>query len=322
MTPVTLTPSTLTPATHPTFYFVGVTTGSSSIRRVFPRWADELGLGDVELVGIDIEPHAPADEYRTVVDFLATDDRSLGALVTTHKIDLFHAARESFDEVDPLAALMGEVSCLSKRQGQLRASAKDPFSSGLAIDAFAPPADWAGARRDVFVMGAGGSAIAMDWHLSRPERGDARPARVIVSDRSAERLATAEAVHAQVAPDVPFTALLVESAADNDAQLASLNTGAFVVNATGLGKDAPGSPLGSSALFPEAALVWELNYRGDLVFLEQARAQQEARRLVVEDGWTYFVHGWTRVISEVFDIDIPTSGPRFERLSEIAVSTR
>ena len=31
-------------ATQPTFYFIGVTTGSSSIMRVFPKWADALGL--------------------------------------------------------------------------------------------------------------------------------------------------------------------------------------------------------------------------------------------------------------------------------------
>jgi len=322
MSPRTLTPSTLEPATRPTFYFVGVTTGSSSIRSVFPRWAEELGLGDVELVGIDVEPHAPVEQYRAVVAFLAADPASLGALVTTHKIDLFHAARHLFDEVDPLAALMGEVSCLSKRDGLLRASAKDPFSSGLAIEAFAPADAWTDADREVFIMGAGGSAIAMDWYLSRPERGSARPTRVVLSDRSSERLATAAAVHQQVAPDVPLRTLVVGSASDNDAVLAGLTPGALVVNATGLGKDAPGSPLGATATFPERALVWELNYRGDLVFLDQARAQEARRSLVVEDGWTYFVHGWTQVIAEVFDVVIPTRGPRFDRLSEIAASTR
>jgi hypothetical protein len=64
--------------------------------------------------------------------------------------------------------------------------------------------------------------------------------------------------------------------------------------------------------------VWEFNYRGDLTFLAQARAQEEARRLTVSDGWGYFIISWTRVISEVFDIDIPTSGPVFEKLSQLA----
>jgi shikimate dehydrogenase len=75
----------------------------------------------------------------------------------------------------------------------------------------------------------------------------------------------------------------------------------LVVNATGMGKDLPGSPLGPDARLPEQAVVWELNYRGELDFLRQARAQAAERRLTVEDGWTYFIHGWTAVIEEVFE---------------------
>ncbi len=32
------------------------------------------------------------------------------------------------------------------------------------------------------------------------------------------------------------------------------------------------------------------------------RAQEDARRLQVEDGWVYFLHGWTQVIAEVFPL--------------------
>ncbi len=64
---------------------------------------------------------------------------------------------------------------------------------------------------------------------------------------------------------------------DNDAVLARLSPGALVINATGLGKDAPGSPLTDAARFPEAAVAWDLNHRGRLVFLDQARAQRAAR---------------------------------------------
>ena len=95
-----------------------------------------------------------------------------------------------------------------------------------------------------------------------------------------------------------------------------------MINATGLGKDAPGSPLTDTAVWPEKGLAWDFNYRGDLLFLDQARAQQQARSLHVEDGWIYFIHGWTRVIAEVFHIDIPTSGPRFDELSRIAAASR
>lgn len=319
--PTTFTADTLEPAAVPTFYFIGVTTGSSSIRKVFPRWAAELTLGEVELVGIDLPVHAPAEQYRRVVTFLAEDRLSLGALVTTHKMDLYDAASDLFDEIDPLAELMTEISSISKRDGRLRAAAKDPFSSGLALDTFIAPAEWA-TPRDLFIMGAGGSAIAMDWHLIRPERTEGRPASVVVSNRSPERLEILRRVHAATGSDIPLRTELITTAADNDALLAQLAPGAVVVNATGLGKDAPGSPLSDAAAFPQGSYAWDLNYRGDLVFLDQARSQAADRDLTVVDGWDYFIHGWTQVIADVFDVDIATSGPQFDALSRLARDTR
>jgi shikimate 5-dehydrogenase len=100
--------------------------------------------------------------------------------------------------------------------------------------------------------------------------------------------------------------------------VAGLPDGSLVINATGLGKDAPGSPLSDAAVFPRKGIVWDLNYRGDLIFLDQARRQAADRELQVEDGWTYFLYGWTQVIAEVFDIAIPASGPRFDEISAIA----
>jgi shikimate 5-dehydrogenase len=89
-----------------------------------------------------------------------------------------------------------------------------------------------------------------------------------------------------------------------------------------LGKDAPGSPITEAARFPENGFAWDFNYRGNLVFLDQARAQRQQRTLTIEDGWVYFIHGWTRVIAEVFHLDIPTSGPVFDELSQIAAKAR
>ena len=40
-------------ATQPTMYFIGVTTGASSIMKVFPEWAEALGLKDTVMKGID-----------------------------------------------------------------------------------------------------------------------------------------------------------------------------------------------------------------------------------------------------------------------------
>jgi shikimate 5-dehydrogenase len=308
----------LVPATAPTLYFIGVTTGRSSILSVFPRWADALGIGASRIVGIDLPVHAPAEDYRRVVGFIKHDPLSQGALVTTHKIDCFHAARDLFDAVDPLAGLMGELSCLSKRDGKLIASAKDPITSGLALDALVPAGHFAKTGAEVLAMGAGGSTIAITWHLMRHARGADRPSRIVVSDRQQPRLDEIARIHAAFEGGVPVAYVLTPNPEDNDGAMAGLKPGSLVVNATGLGKDAPGSPITDAATFPEGGFAWELNYRGDLVFLRQARAAAARSWLTVEDGWIYFLHGWTRVIADVFDIDIPTSGPLFDRLSELA----
>ena len=306
------------PAEKPTFWFIGVTTAQSSIMRVFPEWARHLGLGDVDMRGIDLVPHDRPERYREVVAFLKSDPLSRGALVTTHKLDLFAAARDMFDEIDPHAALMEETSCLSKRDGRFVCHAKDPISSGLAIDGFVPEGHFARTGAEVFSMGAGGSTIALTWHLSQAARGADRPSRIVVSNRSQARLDHLAAIHKGLGHGIPVECVLAPKAEDNDAVLARLSPGALVINATGLGKDAPGSPLTDAALFPERGIAWDLNYRGDLVFLDQARAQAAGRSLQVEDGWTYFIHGWTQVIAEVFHVDIPVRGPAFDEIAEIA----
>jgi shikimate 5-dehydrogenase len=309
------------PATKPTFYFIGVTTAKSSIMRVFPTWADHLGLGDAVIRGIDFPLHADQARYREAVAFLKSDPLSLGALVTTHKLDLYAACHDLFDEIDPLARLMAETSCLSKRGGRLVAHAKDPVTAGLAIDGFLAPGHFARTGAELFAMGAGGSTIAITWHLMQAGRGADRPSRIIVSDRSKPRLEHVRVIHERIGSGVPVEYVLVSTATDNDRVLRALKPGSLVVNATGLGKDAPGSPLTDAAVFPERAVAWELNYRGDLVFLDQARAQATARNLQVEDGWTYFVHGWILVIAEVFDVPVPTSGPGFDVIARIAAET-
>ncbi len=310
--------SRYTPAEKPTLYFIGVTTAKSSIMKVFPAWAKELGLGDVQIKGMDFPLHADPAAYREAVAFIRDDALSLGALVTTHKIDLFNACRDMFDVIDPFATLMKETSCISKADGKLVCHAKDPISSGLSIDGFLGPDYFARTGAEVFSIGAGGSTIALTWHLMRTERGADVPSRIVVSNRSQHRLDEILHIHREIETAVKLDYVLAPTPAGNDAVLPGLKPGSLVINATGLGKDAPGSPLTDAAVFPKNAVVWDLNYRGDLVFLDQARVQEKARGLTVVDGWTYFIHGWTQVIAEVFHITIGTDAATIERLTRIA----
>jgi shikimate 5-dehydrogenase len=312
----------LLPARKPTFYFVGVTTGKSSIMRVFPRWADYLNLGDVEIRGIDCRIHDDPAVYREVVSFLKRDPLSLGALVTTHKMDLLEAARDLFDELDPWADLLCEASSISKRGKRLIGHAKDPITSGLSLEAIIPPGYWARTGAELCLLGAGGSSLALScWLMKQGKAGD-RPSRIVVTNRSPGRIEHMKSIHARINPGIPVEYHVALAPGDNDRVISSLKPGSLVVNATGLGKDASGSPITASARFPENAIVWEFNYRGDLVFLDQARAQLESRNLEIQDGWVYFVHGWTRVIAEVFDVEIPTAGPVFDDLCRIAGAAR
>ena len=228
----------LVPPQVPTFYFIGMTTARSSIMKVFPAWMEHLGL-QVPIVGVDCAWHDDPARYRDVVTFIKEHPNALGGLVTTHKIDLLNAARDLFDGLGRYADLLGEVSSISKRGDELWGQAKDPITSGLALEAFLPDGH-SQSDAALCILGAGGSSLA-------------------------------------------------------------LTTG---------------------ATFPERGYVWEFNYRGDLLFLEQAGSQQDERALTIEDGWVYFIHGWTRVMEEVLHIDIPTSGPAFDELSRVAAEAR
>ncbi|NLG24536.1 MAG: shikimate dehydrogenase [Clostridiales bacterium] len=294
-----------TPAARPTMYFIGVTTGSSSIMKVFPRWAAALGRPDVALKGIDLPIHAPREVYREVVRFIKNDPLSIGALVTTHKIDLYAACADLFEYADHYAKAFGELSSISKQGELLCAHAKDPISSGLALEQFVPRDYWKRYGGDVLLMGAGGSSISMGSYLMREEAAGNYPRRIVVTNRSKPRLEAIERIFSALTPGgIELCYHLCPTAEDNDAVLATLPPHSLVVNATGLGKDQPGSPLTDAALFPEDSLAWEINYRGDLKFMHQARAQQAGRRLAVEDGWMYFIFGWTQVIAEVFHTEI------------------
>jgi shikimate 5-dehydrogenase len=303
-------------AKQPTLYFIGVTTGKSSIMRVFPKWAEALGLKNTIIKGIDFKPHSAPEEYRKAVEFIKNDPLSMGALVTTHKIDLYNACKDMFDYLDPYALHLGEISSISKKDGKLCGHAKDPISSGLALEHFVPNQYWEKYHGDVLLMGAGGSSLAMALYLTRQDHGNNVPQRIIIANRSQPRLDSARKLLKDLNPATRIEYVLNPTPKDNDRTLETLKSHSLIVNATGLGKDGPGSPITDEGVFPMDSLVWEINYRGELLFKKQAEAQMESRNLHVEDGWIYFIHGWTQVIAEVFHIDI--HGKTLENLSEIA----
>lgn len=300
------------------FGFVGVTTGGSSINAVFPVWADRLRLPTRTLRGHDVPIGAPPDTYRELVQSIKDDPRHWGALVTTHKMAVFAAARDLFDDLDDLASTFGEVSSIAKRGDRLTGAAKDPITASLALAEFLPVDHFATTGGAALVLGSGGAGCALTHQLGRRED---RPSKVICTALDWSALDHQREIHERAGIDASLMDyVLTSSPDDTDALLAALPPASLVVNATGMGKDLPGSPVSDGVPFPERGVVWEFNYRGSLEFLHQARAQQGSRQLVVEDGWRYFVHGWSQVIADVFALDM--SPQTVVELSALAQSTR
>jgi shikimate dehydrogenase len=295
--------------------FVGVSTGGSSIRKVFPAWADALGLPTCTLVGHDVALDSPPQVYRDVVKGIRDDPRHLGALVTTHKMAVHAAAADLFDDLDELAETFGEISCIAKRGGRLLGSAKDPVTARLALEEFLPPDHFARGGGSALILGSGGAGTALSHQLG--VRAD-RPGQIICTALTDGPLRHAREVHDRAG--LPSDLVRYVVTGDADRLLETLPSASLVVNATGMGKDRPGSPVSDGARFPDHGVVWEFNYRGPLDFWHQAVGQQTARRLLVEDGWRYFVHGWTQAVAEVFDTPMPAE--TVAELAEIAARFR
>jgi shikimate 5-dehydrogenase len=279
-------------------YFIGVATAQSSIHRIFPEWARLAGVESAELTGIDVPLGASSECYRGAVARIRDDPEAVGALVTSHKVGIWEHARGFFTDFDDDARLLGEVSCIVRREARLTGLAIDTLTAGLALRSAAPK--WP-LKDDVLIFGAGGAALALAVHLERHHS----PASLTLTDSSEQRVQKVRGLtHARV--------VRVAGVAENDDLLGLMPPGSLIVNATGMGKDVPGSPLTGHVRFPGNSIAWDFNYRGDLTFLEQARAQ--GVRAV--NGWDYFLHGWTQILARIYGFSLTPD--LFERMRAAA----
>jgi shikimate 5-dehydrogenase len=275
--------------------FLGVTTGSSLIHQAISAWQPILAT-QCTIRGVDISLDADDATYIRFLETLATDRSAAGAVVTTHKIRLFRAGRGLFAELDPLALACGEVNAIRRTGAGLCGAARDPVSVGRVVDRI-----WPQSQGQVVCLGAGGTARALAKHL--------------FATRRSVRFVCADPVRASVAQLAQVAGHPVTGHVGNrpwDDLVEKAPPGSLIVNATGLGKDRPGSPITGRTRFPSGAVVWELNYRGELEFLDQARAQAETSGLRVHDGWQLFCHGWAAALITVLDLaDDDKLGDRF-----------
>ena len=229
-----------------------------------------------------------------------------------------HKPYFTFPTVAGSCAAAASIATIYKEDGKLCCDAKDPITCGMAMEEFVPAGYWKEhPEAGVFIMGAGGSCISMCSYYMRNYNKENSPAKIVVANRSLPRLEECEKINNEFYPNtIPAEYYLTPEPGQNDAEMAKMGKGSLVINATGLGKDRPGSPLTDAAVFPENALVWELNYRGERLFMHQAEAQEKTRGVKVIDGWMYFIYGWTQVIADVFHTEI--LGERLKEMDRIA----
>lgn len=304
----------------PTFYFIGVTTSKSSIMKIFPLWMNELGSPEISIEGIDLKIHDIPENYRQAVAQIKYDNNSIGALVTTHKMDLYSAAEDMFDYFDDYALLLKEVSSISKNNGKLEGHAKDPISSGISFDHIVEKGYFAKKKAQLLIFGAGGSSIATILHIITKREPSNKPEKIIVVNRSQPRLDHLKEIIQKIQTNINIEYICNQNPEVNDKIMGSIPPYSIVINATGMGKDTPGSPVTDKGLFPENGIAWEFNYRGELNFMHQAEKQRNQRGVKVEDGWLYFIHGWTQVIFKALHLEITEE--QFNRLTNIANNFR
>lgn len=311
---------TIEPKQGKSFYFIGVTTEKSSIIKLFPFWMNALGFPEIKIYPYNLKIHDKSVNYRQAVAQIKYDDGCYGALVTTHKMDLYTAAKDMFDYFDPYALLLDEISCISKNDGRLEGHAKDPISSGATYDSFIDKDYYKNTGAHVLIFGAGGSSIATIIHLINKRYKAERPDKIIVINRSQQRLDHLTELLKKVKTDINIEVICNSDPNVNDKVMESLPDYSIVINATGMGKDTPGSPITDKGIFPKKGWIWEFNYRGELDFLHQAERQKESRGVKIEDGWIYFIHGWTQVIFQALHLEM--TSVIFDKLEKIANSLR
>jgi shikimate 5-dehydrogenase len=305
---------------QPTFYFVGVTTGKSSINQLFPLWMEIFGRPEVKLEGVDCKIHDDPEVYRRIVAQIKYDPHSIGGLITTHKMDLFAAAREMFDGFNDLAEITEEISCMSKMDGRLEGHAFDPITAGQSLNAIIDPGYFGRTGGEVLLLGAGGSSLATVLYLMGETDPADRPKRITVINRSQPRIDHMRQMVESLGTDIEMMYVVNDDPVKNDAIMGALPDYSIVVNATGMGKDTPGSPITDAGIFPMHGIAWEFNYRGERDFMHQALAQTAARKVRVEDGWVYFIYGWATVVAQV--LHQPLTDELIENLSAAGEAIR
>ena len=292
----------------PLYLFVGISTEGSSVHQAFPLWAPILAPNGV-LRGVNLPEDSEPERFRELVTNMRDNPHVMGAVVTSHKLRLYRAVSDLV-EADAFVELTHEINSLDTRDG-IRAFARDAQSLDVVLDTTAT--DSPDPRRPFICIGAGGSAIALllamsldvqktldTGSVSRPTLANRRGSLSIVGRRQQSLDEIADVCH-RIGLDRSEIDLILASTPDHVSEITrAAERSTVVANSTGLGKTSPGSPLPGPAAFAPHTVAWDFNYRGPLTFLEQARQATSVR---TEDGWDYFLAGWSAALAAVGQLE-------------------
>lgn len=299
----------------PTVLFIGVSTAGSQIHQRFPTWTSGTGL---QILGVDIPHTAPPETYRQLLAVIRDTSNVVGAVVTSHKVRLLDAASDLFAHLDGTALAAREVNAIHRApNGDLHGAATDPIAVRLTLEETFGD-QLAHGLQHVVCLGAGGAALAIllaicemdSIESSMPTGSDlrrpSRPLRFDVTDTRDSALRNFAEVASQNLCTRNADIRLTDAKRNNEV-VTQAPPGSLVVNATGMGKDVPGSPTSVDVVFPKRSRIWELNYRGDLVFLRQAQSQGAQQNLEIHDGWRYFLNGWQTALQSALGSLAPSN---------------
>ena len=287
-------------------YFIGVTTTQSIINKIFPSWMKILN-SKMELECVDVPMNAEASIYRELVNKIKNSKSTLGALVTTHKIPLYAYASDLFDALDNSSQQFKEIGCIYKKHNRLIGEATDILTVKKAFKNIWTKERYSDISRvHICILGCGGAGVALAYELLSSEYDNI--SQIIMVDVIKERINNAQKILGTYDKKSKMHFCLSDGVKSNDQIVNSLPDNAFVVNASGVGKDIIGSPVSWEVELPNGGCLWEYNYRGhkgkELEILKIAYQQSKHKHLSIYDGFNYFLYGWTTVISRILNMDI------------------
>lgn len=297
----------------PTMLFIGVSTHKSFINEVFYDWLHIIKR-DGELIGVNLDINCKPLNYLDICSFIRANELVLGSLVTTHKVNLYNAAKDLFDYLPRTCNEFEEIGCIYKNNGKLCGEVTDLFSVKNALGNILPENYLSTSPIDFCILGSGGAGLALAYRILIDENQKLN--RLVITDVSKERIIATNSILKKYDKRGILELFLVKNN-DTDNIIRNLRQGSVIVNATGLGKDRPGAPFTENVDIPYKCFIWDFNYRGALDFLKIATAQQKRKQLIIHDGWRYFINGWMQVISRVFNVEnIETYFDQFLQIAE------